>query len=122
MKVCDCGRLYEGDRTCCRICRSNFMRGTRMPTLDIRPTPAPWMAEASCRNMSVDLFFPQRGADSIYGALRMTCFACKVRLACLDDALVYEAAPGGHLRFGLRGGMTPKEREVEARRRLGMTA
>jgi len=76
--------------------------------------PAPWTADANCLGLDPDLFFPDRG-ETVLRELRVVCMACTVRQDCLEAAL-YEEQGGGQ-RYGFRGGMSPKEREREHRRR-----
>jgi WhiB family redox-sensing transcriptional regulator len=67
-------------------------------------TPAPWMAEANCLGMGVDLFFPERGgcgAGETANA-KDVCRGCVVRVECLEA--------GMDEKFGMWGGMTPRER------------
>jgi WhiB family transcriptional regulator, redox-sensing transcriptional regulator len=61
-----------------------------------------WQAEASCRGVDAELFFPP--TDEEAGAAKSICETCPVRLACLAFALERNE------RFGVWGGMTEKER------------
>jgi len=65
------------------------------------PTPE-WHELAACAEVDIDLFFPIKGANAA-AALKI-CAGCDVRARCLSDAL----ARGEQ--FGVRGGMTPRER------------
>lgn len=75
--------------------------------LDPRPD---WWDSAACLGANPDLFFAHDGGHEARTA-KAICAACPVRAECLDDAIDNREA------FGVRGGMSPKERRVEARRR-----
>ena len=69
-----------------------------------------WQAEAACRKIPVELFFPavEHEADDA----KAVCDACDVREPCLEFAIT-----AGE-RFGVWGGLTPQERRsLVARRR-----
>ncbi len=69
-----------------------------------------WQADAACRAIPVELFFPpvEHEADQA----KEVCDECLVRAPCLEFAL----AAGE--RFGVWGGLTPPERRsLIARRR-----
>ncbi|HVF33534.1 MAG TPA: WhiB family transcriptional regulator [Acidimicrobiales bacterium] len=72
-----------------------------------------WKADAACRDLDVDLFFPDSESES-EPALEV-CAVCPVRAACLDFAL----RTGQH--DGVWGGLTETERK-RVRRRMGRTA
>lgn len=76
-----------------------------------RLAPA-WTAEAACRGVDTDVFFPPRGGSNVE-ALTI-CGRCPARQPCLDEAL---ADPD--LDHGIRGGQTAKARRLTrlARRR-----
>lgn len=71
-----------------------------------------WHDDAACKGMGQTIFFPVKG-QSLTPA-KTVCAGCPVREECLTVALEDEAT--GH-RFGVRGGMSPRERDEEARRR-----
>lgn len=71
-----------------------------------------WTDDAACRGMDSAIFFPTVGHAA--DAARAVCAGCPVRAECLTEALATESAPH---RFGVRGGMTPRERDTKARRR-----
>lgn len=71
--------------------------------------PAPWTIDAACANADPSLFFLDLGRPAT--AAKAICAGCPVRVDCLDFALASKE------RFGVWGGMTEKERRVEARRR-----
>ena len=72
----------------------------------------PWRKRAACAGLDPDLFFPAKNSGQ--GAAedaRRVCASCPVREDCLTDALdTFD-------HFGVRGGMSPKERRKEATRR-----
>jgi hypothetical protein len=68
-----------------------------------------WWADASCRGLDGNIWFPEKPQGRDYFALaRKYCNLCKVREACLAEALELDA---DHDRFGMWGGHTPKERQ-----------
>ena len=71
--------------------------------------PAPWTVDAACADADPALFFGEHGRPATEA--KAMCAGCLVRSACLDFALQ------SHERFGIWGGLTDKERRVEARRR-----
>ena len=71
---------------------------------------AEWRERAVCRGMEKDLFFNSRATNYV----RTVCWRCPVRLDCLEAALEEERFGPA---FGVRGGMDPDERKIEARRR-----
>ena len=67
----------------------------------------PWVDRAVCRDLSVDLFFPNYGDKRQISALanaKAVCATCPVRPECLDWALRTNS------RHGVFGGTTPDER------------
>lgn len=80
----------------------------------VEPRPA-WMTDAACRGLDPDMFVPVEqkgpGGDTRYPEARAVCARCPVRDGCLDYAIANREL------FGIWGGMTPKERRVEAARR-----
>lgn len=75
--------------------------------------PAPrvnesWRDDALCAQTYPDEFFPERGETS--ARAKKVCDICDVRDQCLDDALA------NHERFGIRGGLTERERRKHTRR------
>lgn len=69
-----------------------------------------WLEQAACRGVDVNVFYPS-DADknpSCYKEARRLCAGCPVIAPCLADALATE--PARSWRFGMRGGLTPKER------------
>lgn len=62
----------------------------------------PWTEYAACREVSGDLWFPEKG-ESPRPAKRI-CWGCSVRDICLETAL------DGAERFGVWGGLSERER------------
>jgi hypothetical protein len=73
-----------------------------------------WANRAACRGTPDTIWFPRKGnnATTAYTAARWYCDRCPVRLQCLDEALSVEV-PG--LRFGMRAGLNPDQRDDIAR-------
>ncbi len=67
---------------------------------------------ASCKGVPTEIFFPDiehfQEEDKVL--FKRVCDGCPVKQRCLEWALVHE-------RYGVWGGMTPRERIVERRRR-----
>lgn len=61
-----------------------------------------WFAEAACRDVHTDVFFPEKGATTT--AARDICRQCRVQTLCLAYALEHDE------RNGIWGGTTPRER------------
>jgi len=75
--------------------------------------PQPWRKHAACLGLAPELFFPEKSTgQGAAASARLICSTCTVREECLTDAL---ETSDNH---GVRGGMTPRERRVEARVRL----
>lgn len=72
-----------------------------------------WMADAACRGMNPDLFFPERGNRT--QAAEQACADCPVADQCLDYAL--ERREG----FGIWGGQAEQDRRL-LRRQRGLVA
>ena len=70
----------------------------------------PWRKEALCKGKT-NLFFNEDTAKNYYGRARALCQICPVKKECLDYAI------DNHEAGGFWGGMTYKERYIEARRR-----
>lgn len=69
-----------------------------------------WPAQAACRGVDPDLFFPDRGGN--VDAALATCAGCPVRATCLADALLRGE------RHGIWGGTSERTRRVLRRRLL----
>ncbi|MFD9124915.1 WhiB family transcriptional regulator [Kitasatospora sp. NPDC059571] len=87
----------------------------------LRPGDPEWRDRALCRAAKdPDLFFPGTGGGPNGEAVRNArawCNRCSVWAACLDDAMHQEGSRGPGYRYGIRGGLTAKERADEYKRR-----
>ena len=72
-----------------------------------------WKADAACRDLDTNLFFPDSESDS--GPALAVCAECPVRAQCLDFAIRTRQNDG------VWGGATETERK-RIRRRMGRTA
>ena len=90
---------------------------TRSPRerFDLRDLFAPpeWMQDALCREVDLDVFFPDRGQPSTQA--REICARCFVTDECLEWALAYESGSRGtatsYALNGIYGGRSPKQRK-----------
>lgn len=74
--------------------------------------PQEWRSRAACRGLDVNLFYPEPHTGQPQTQIaRALCMSCAVKDECLDDALATFD------KWGVRGGMSPNERRVEARKR-----
>lgn len=67
-----------------------------------------WAQDALCAQTDPEIFFPDQG-ESIREAVRI-CSQCPVRQECFDAAMEEESARSGYGRYGIRGGVTARER------------
>lgn len=69
-----------------------------------------WQDRAACRGVPSEIFFPDNpgGQDSVYNRAREFCQRCEVTDKCLAYALEHET--GQRCRYGMFGGLTPRER------------
>jgi WhiB family redox-sensing transcriptional regulator len=63
-------------------------------------TRADWMTDAACKDLPVEMFFPERGRDG--SRARAVCAECPVQRECADYAI------GQGLRHGIWGGMSER--------------
>lgn len=77
-----------------------------MPEFDLRKfmERADWAADANCRGLDSELFFPERGQST--SEAKAICHECDVRAECLAYAL----NNGEH--HGIWGGLSERERRV----------
>lgn len=68
-----------------------------------------WMEDGACRDAEVDLWFVERGESS--APAREICARCPVADRCLEYALAH------HIKHGIWGGLTERERRRMARSR-----
>lgn len=64
-----------------------------------------WRADAVCREIGVDVFFPEFDDEGI-GQIRKICADCPVRALCLDEAV----SMPHYADWGFWGGTTRAER------------
>lgn len=62
-----------------------------------------WRDDAACRDADPDIFYPE---TPDYQDARAICAQCPVRDRCLTDAMATERGT----RYGMFGGLTPRER------------
>lgn len=76
-----------------------------------------WRDEAACRGSNPDVFFPEVGHRGVVQAriAKAICGGCPVSTECLEDALRFPAAS----QAGIRGGLTPRQRQEMRGRRRG---
>jgi hypothetical protein len=65
-----------------------------------------WRELAACAGQNPEMFFLEADTQ----AAKLICHACRVREACLAEALLEEAGLGPRHRFGVRGGSGPAAR------------
>lgn len=70
-----------------------------------------WMHKAACRGEGFDAWFSTDEVGEQADSARRVCAGCPVRPECLDYAL------DGHIRHGLWGGLSSRERAALNRRR-----
>ncbi|MFF9129155.1 WhiB family transcriptional regulator [Streptomyces sp. NPDC014806] len=68
------------------------------------PNRLAWAERAACRGYDLDLFFSE--SDYNVDAAKRICAGCPVRTECLDEQLRNEDGS----RYGIYGGLTPRER------------
>lgn len=79
-----------------------------------------WRHAAACAGTDPDIFYPvpetppgRRPAQpkpDYYEQARAICAKCPVRDQCLTEAMAEESGQGSFSRWGMRGGLTPRER------------
>jgi WhiB family redox-sensing transcriptional regulator len=120
------GARRHAARGLCNPCYDKVRRTGELlpaPVLQGRPTtmrPATgadefggWRLRALCRaEGQVDWFDVDTASDPRAARAQRVCRDCPVRLACLTDALRVETPS---TRFGIRGGLTPADRNRLAR-------
>jgi WhiB family redox-sensing transcriptional regulator len=68
--------------------------------------PAPWRADANCKDVDVNLFFPERGDGSTVMYAKQVCRGCTVRLQCLQFAV------NNNETIGIWGGTSERQRRL----------
>lgn len=83
------------------------------PAPQARPTTTDWRESAVCRSVDPDLWFPDRGGNVAQTRAAVNlCKTCPVRRECLDDAMRAELGHGQGSRYGVSGGLTPRQRAL----------
>jgi len=78
----------------------------------LRSRPS-WMADAACRGVDPDLFYPTRHGSA--HEAKEVCRGCPVRADCLQHALAYGE------KHGIWGGLSEKQRrKARIARRAGL--
>lgn len=72
------------------------------------PQKEEWQTDASCASNWPEIFFPVKGDK--YENARAICNQCPVIEQCLEYAMSSEGGAHRIDRFGMFGGLTPKER------------
>jgi len=78
-----------------------------------------WMTNALCREVGVELFFPNQGGESaaMNAVAKGVCDACSARVDCLEYAMRTETGSRRGGRHGVWGGTTPEDRDKIASER-----
>ncbi|MFB6512073.1 WhiB family transcriptional regulator [Streptomyces virginiae] len=84
-----------------------------------------WRDDAACLGLG-RLFLPDRvetipstaKGQALIASAKQVCAGCPVAEDCLTDAMIAEKGTDHHGRAGVRGGLTPQERALRARREL----
>ena len=63
-----------------------------------------WADRGLCQETDPEVFFPEKGEST--AAAKRVCMACEVRVSCLEYALEH------HERFGVWGGLLPRQRRT----------
>lgn len=75
-----------------------------------------FVEDARCAGVDPELFFPSKGDSTVpesqWEAPRRICKDCPVQAACLTAALEEEHGGGLSARFGMRGGLSPRQRAL----------
>jgi len=81
------------------------MTGPRIITThaDTTDKPETWMVEARCRDVDPAIFFPKESV--VADRAQPICADCPARVECLNFALDH------HIRYGVWGGTTERERQ-----------
>ena len=83
----------------------------------VAPEYAPWMANAACKDMDPDLFFPERPTGShAYDRARAICASCPVLEECRAWGDRVEGAVPPSWWYGMLAGETPHARRARRHR------
>jgi hypothetical protein len=68
------------------------------------------LGHAPCASADQATFFPVKSTPAMYAEARQICSSCAERAECLEQAVEEEELTSNDLIFGMRAGLTPKER------------
>lgn len=71
-----------------------------------------WLDLAACKGVAIERFYTTEG--NVSRSIRMLCDSCKVKDACLEEALTVSLRDD----FGYRGGTSVKQRKEIRRQRV----
>lgn len=74
------------------------------------PTKHIWQDSSVCAQTDPDAFFIEKGGS--YEPARQVCSRCVVKTNCLEKAMTDEGDLSADHRFGMFGGLTPKQRHA----------
>ncbi|MHC5259872.1 WhiB family transcriptional regulator [Streptomyces sp. UC4497] len=75
----------------------------------VLPDSNAWRDLAACRGEDPEVMFPDSNEAGIAYAKRV-CAGCPVQQQCLQDAMRIEGARSKDMRWGIFGGLTPRQR------------
>jgi hypothetical protein len=77
-----------------------------------------WRDDALCREVGTDFFYPGLGENDLVNAARSVCNACEVQAECLDDAWRVESQGSENDIWGMRAGVSARQRRLYLRQTL----
>ncbi len=69
-----------------------------------------WRAAAACAGLDTEIFYPEPSTYENKAPAKAVCARCLVRVECLVEALTTKES------FGIRGGLTARERRTMVKR------
>lgn len=69
-----------------------------------------WRAAAACAGIDTEIFYPEPSNTETKAPAKAVCARCLVRVECLVEALATKES------FGIRGGLTARERRTMVKR------
>lgn len=82
-----------------------------------------WRDLSACRRVDDPEVFYADGSDVLREhEAKMVCASCEVRDECFSDTMLVEDVSSDALRFGIRAGLTPRERAAWARAKKRSTS
>jgi WhiB family redox-sensing transcriptional regulator len=82
--------------------------GYQIPKFEIDASDLSWTSKAACKDLDVNLFFPEDGYN-ISPEAKAVCNGCPVQTHC------YLYAEKNYLDYGMFGGLSPKQRDEKRR-------